>query len=265
MTCWRDRVALARAGWATEIRLSADGIRSKPEGVFACGFWARSSYWKGWISDIRIHDHAILDLRQKGAAAQVAALAANVREACERASRDFPDAIPCLVPGKDENGRLRLVENDWEMRQIDARQRAFFPTENIPEGLEEESCATAGSHLDHLIEAALGGFHVEDDINPYFGRNRYARDCKNRDWGYRLRLAMRNANGVQIAFRPRPFTVQSLHEAHACGMIKTAQRSTAELFASYAPGGDLEGRTPNGLPPGEQTIEEWARENNPRT
>lgn len=267
MTCparaaWIDRVALARQGWHTEIRLTTQGIGQQPAGVVAAGCWARTNYWTGWITDICLHDHANIDLREADAAARLYALIASVRHTCERAAREFPDSIPCQTHPKQADGLIALAENSWDMRDIAARMRDSHPTEAIPEGIEDAPATLP--HLDRLICAALDGLHVEDAVTPHIGRARYARDCQNRDWGYRLRLAKRHSGDIKVAFRPMSFQVESLHEELVSSLTQSAHEGLSRLFSRHAPGGDLQGSTANHLPAGVRTLADHMAENDAR-
>lgn len=264
MTAWTDRVALARSAWSTEIRLDRTGFTPRTPTSVSAGVWARTHYWNGWITDICLHDHLILDLADDDAHAQLTALVGNVREVCERAARDFPDQIPCLGDGNDAQGRLKLAVNSWEMRDIAHRPDGFYPTEAIAPGVESQKLPATEDHLARLATAAAAGLHVEDSINPHFGPARYARDCKDRNWGYRLRLAKKQIGEVPVAFRPRALTLESLHEQMICQTITAMHFAVDDLFAAYAPGGAHAGKTCNGLPPGEKTRQEYLEEQEAR-
>jgi len=256
MSTWTDRVALARDGWMTEIRLTRSGITPRTPTTVAAGIWAKTHYWAGWPADVCLHDHLILDIAEAGAHVRLEALMGNMREACARARRTFEDSVPCQLPDKDGAGRLMLGTNSIEARHNEGRARDIFPSENIPAGIEDDVMPPASDHLARLMAAAGAGLHVEDSINPHIGRARYMRDCKDRDWGYKLRLARRQAGGVVVAFRPQVFTVEMLHERMAAQLITAAHAANEEVFALHAPGGPCHGWTANSLPPGEQTLEE---------
>jgi ribonuclease BN (tRNA processing enzyme) len=101
-----------------------------------------------------------------------------------------------------------------------------------------------------LIRAGQAGLHVEDAMNTYHGYPRFARECKDRDWGYRLRLAQRQLGDIKIAFSPTTFCVESLHEDHIYGLIDGATSATQALFARFAANGDASSQAQTGLPPG---------------
>jgi len=255
MTCWNDRIELARQGWMSDLRLTTLGVSGRDRGTVACGFWAKAHYWSGWITEVHLHDHIVLDLGDDDAQDRIGALVANVRDACERARRDFADVIPGMAHRKDMNGRLELCENTLEKQYSHGRERIFFPTEDIAEGIEI-SPAHAPSFLDPLVGAARDGLHVEDSLNPFFGTPRLARYCENRNWGYRLRLAMRSSGDTKVSFRPRSLKSDYLQESMIHGLIDMSYHQIIAHFACYAPGGALHGATLNGLPPGEKSLKE---------
>lgn len=259
MTPWSQRMSLARQGWSTEVRLSRIGVASSaPDTVVAIGVWARRWFWHGWITDVCLHDQAVVDLAQRDGARHAARLVENVSEACGRAEAQYLEAIPCQLAHKDAEGRLVLTESIGDTLRCHGSQRGHFPTEAIPPGIEEGE----DRHLEALIHAALRGLHVEDSLNPHFGRTRYMHDCKDRDWGYRVRLAVRRSAGVKVSFRPIESTTRLLAPSAAVGLTDGAQDSMLDLFDSYAPEGEMHGRTGNGLPPGFETLQEssWRRD-----
>lgn len=255
-SAWADRMALTRKGWKTEIRLSRDGLKQGPEDRVAIGVWADTSYWKGWITDICLHDHTIRACNDPALPAVIAGLLANVREACERAEDEFPDSVPCVMPEKSPSGRLIMAVNTHETRYATGRSRDYYPTEAVPDGPD----TGPDTHLCALIAAAASGLHVTDSINPYFGRSRYARDCKDRDWGYRLRLAVREIDGVKVEFRPQEFSTRLLAAPVVAGLIHSSHGSLLNHFRSYRPDGASAGATGNGLPPGFRSVQEAAAE-----
>ena len=253
---WQTRLDLARRGWHTELRFSRDGIKPSTDSTFACGIWARRHYWNGWIANICLHAHDIFDCAADDAAQRTAAVIENLAEVCTRAEAEYPDQIPCQTVGRDDQGRIKLAVSEWEMRHVDHHRPKLYPTEAISPALD--ICAPGDGHIDHLLAALSQGLEVEDSINSYFGHARFARDCKNRQWGYRLRISKRRAaDGTRITYRPQVFTCESLHETHAASLVEGASAGMNRLFARYAAGGDMQGATPNGLPPSMTTLAEY--------
>lgn len=251
-TAWKLRVGLARRGWATEVRLTRTGLARSDGDRVAAGCWARTWHWAGGIGEVCLHEHATLDLAAPDAVTTLVGLVSRVDRLCAKAERDFPDAVPCQLPERDADGLLRLAEHEMQTRYLQDQPRDLTPSENIPEGVE----AGPDAHLFALLMAARDGLEVEDSVNPYFGRSRLTRDCENRDWGYKLRLAIREAGGAKVAFRPQEFTTRLLSPRVASGLIGGAKASLLDLFRSYGPEGELAGMTPNGLPPGFETLKE---------
>ncbi|MCE6958510.1 hypothetical protein LAZ40_05530 [Cereibacter sphaeroides] len=251
---WELRLDLAIRGWHSEVRLTRDGIGSADPGVVSFGVWARCHHWQGRCADICLHEHKTIDLNREDALHLMARRIGIVHEACLRATRDFPDAIPCLN-GRNPDGTLGLAENDWEMRQAKAPDPDLVPTEALPESAKGHG--DGGSHLEALREAALAGLHLEDAVSSFFGRPRHARDCKDREWGYRLRVAVRSSAEDAVVFKPQEFTTRILQESVVAPMIATSSRSLLSLFADHAPGGRKAGTTGNRLPPGFQLLADW--------
>lgn len=81
MSTWIYRLSLARQGWTSQLRLTRHGVRRSEDNIVAAGFWAKTWYWSGGISDICLHDHAMIDLNHPDANAHVAAIIRNVGEA----------------------------------------------------------------------------------------------------------------------------------------------------------------------------------------
>jgi len=249
---WEARVGLARRGWATEVRLTRTGLgRSGPDRV-AAGCWARTWHWAGGIGEVCLHMHAILEPSAPDAVAKLGALISRVGELCEKAERDFPDTVPCQITERGPDGLPLLAENEMQTRHLRDQLRDLTPSENIPEGVE----AGPDPHLFALMMAARDGLETEDSINPYFGRSRYSRDCENRDWGYKLRMAIRELNGTRISYQPQEFTTRLLAPRVVSGLIGGTKASLLDLFRTYGPEGELAGATTNGLPPGFETLAE---------
>lgn len=252
ITPWEVRVGLARRGWQTELRLTRTGLVRSDQDRVAAGCWARRMHWAGGIAEVCLHEHAIFDPGAPDAASRLRDLIDRVDRLCARAEREFPDTVPCQLMERGEDGLLRLAVNTFQTKHLVTQNRDLAPSEAIPPGVE----AGPDAHLFALLIAARDGLEAEDSLNPHFGRTRYARDCENRDWGYKLRLAVREANGVKVAFRPQEFTTRLLAPRAVSGLIGGSKAALTDLFRAYGPEGELAGMTPNGLPPGFETLAE---------
>lgn len=252
ITPWGTRVGLARRGWQTELRLTRTGLARSDEDRVSAGCWARTMHWAGGIAEVCLHEHAIFDPASPEAPARLMDLIRRLDRLCAKAERDFPDTVPCQLMEREEDGLLRLAQNEMQTRHLSDQERDLTPSENIPPGVETGPDA----HLFALLIAARDGLEAEDALNPHFGRSRYARDCEDRDWGYKLRLAVREANGVKVCFRPQEFTTRLLAPRAISGLISGSRTSLLDLFRLYGTEGELAGATPNGLPPGFETLQE---------
>ena len=257
VNAWELRLDLAIRGWHTELRMTRMGVGNCDPNITSFGVWATRKYWQGRHADICLHDHDTVDLNAKDAIQKMMRCLENVHEACLRAAIDFPDEIPCL---KDRNadGSLGLVVNTWEMQHARAPCDDLIPTEHLPD--DAKGHGDGNCHMVALRAAAVAGLHVEDSLNPYFGRSRYAGDCKDRDWGYKLRLAIRKIDDVTVTFRPHEFTTHLLHESAITSLITSSSSAILVLFRDFAPGGCRDGMTSNGLPPGFQLLQEFIAE-----
>jgi hypothetical protein len=262
-TTWECRVALARLGIHTDARITTVGIRNESGHERAYGLWGKTWYWQGWVTDVSLHDHTIIDLRDEEACvAKITRVHQRVLEAFERGLREYPDCIPCLSHKEQEDGLLGLTKSGWESENICDRPREHYPTENIPAGAEtpEDGEALVRAQL----ENARKGLDVEDHLNTYTGPVRYIHDCKDRDWQFATRLTVRNHDGVQVTYRPREVAINMLSEAMAAELAKNTGEALLQLFSSYGAGGIHEGKTSNGLPPGFITLEEYRAEQDRR-
>lgn len=252
MTPWEIRVGLARRGWQTELRLTRTGLARSDQDRVSAGCWARRMHWSGGIAEVCLHEHGILDPSSPEAVARLRELIDRVDRLCAKAEREFPDTVPCQLMERVEDGLLRLAVNTFQTKHLVTQNRDLTPSEAIPPGMETGPDA----HLFALLIAAQDGLEVEDSLNPHFGRSRYARDCENRDWGYKLRLAVREAAGTKVSFRPSEFTTRLLAPRAVSGLIGGSKASLLDLFRAYGPEGEMAGTTPNGLPPGFETLAE---------
>lgn len=252
ITPWEVRVGLARRGWQTELRLTRTGLARSDRDRVSAGCWARRMHWAGGIAEVCLHEHGALDPASPDAPSRLRDLIDRVDRLCVKAERDFPDTVPCQLTERGEDGLPRLGVNTFQTGHLIPQRRDLTPSEAIPPGVE----AGPDAHLFALLLAARDGLEAEDSLNPHFGRSRYARDCENRDWGYRLRLAVREANGVKVAFRPSEFTTRLLAPRAVSGLIGGSKAALTDLFRAYGPEGEMAGMTPNGLPPGFETLAE---------
>jgi hypothetical protein len=251
-TPWGVRIGMARRGWQTELRLTRSGLARTDEDRVAAGCWARTMHWAGGIAEVCLHEHAIFDPASPEAPARLADLIRRLDRLCLKAERDFPDTVPCQLMERGEDGLLRLAVNTFQTGHLTPQIRDLSPSEAIPPGVE----AGPDAHLLALLIAARDGLETEDSLNPHFGRPRYVRDCENRDWGYKLRLTVRKENGIKVSFRPQEFTTRLLAPQVISGLIYGSKTVLHDLFRAYGPEGDLAGVTPNGLPPGFETLAE---------
>jgi hypothetical protein len=252
MTPWKVRVGLARRGWQTELRLTRSGLGLSDQDRVAAGCWARTMHWAGGISEVCLHEHAIFDPASPEAPGRLLGLIDRLDRICAKAERDFPDTVPCQLSERGEDGLLRLAVNTFQTGHLITQNRDLTPSEAIPDRVE----TGPDTHLLSLLRAARDGLDVEDSINPYFGHSRFARDCKDREWGYKLRLAVRRSNGVKVLYRPQEFTTRLLAPSVVAGLIDGSGSGLISLFSTYGAEGVLHGSTPNGMPPGFETLTE---------
>ena len=250
ITPWELRVGLARRGWQTEFRLTRSGLTWSGQDRVSAGFWARRMLWASGIAEVCLHEHTVLDPTSPEAASRLLDLIDRVGRLCAKAEREFPETVPCQLMERGPDGLLQLAENAFQTRHLRDQPRDLIPSENIPDRVE----MGLDAHLFALLIASQDGLEVEDFLNPHFGRSRYARDCQDRDWGYKLRLAVREAGGVKVSFRPQEFTTRLLAPRAVFGLIDGAKAALSDLFRAYGPEGELAGTTPKGLPPGFETL-----------
>lgn len=251
-SAWELRIGLARRGWQTEVRLTRMGVGRSGGDRLAAGCWARTMHWAGGIGEVCLHEHAILDPAAPDAPAKLGDLVSRIDRLCAKAERDFPDTVPCQTLERGPDGLLGLAENETQTRLLRDQPRDLTPSEAIPVGVE----AGPDLHLFAQLISARAGLETEDSVNPFFGRPRFVRDCEKRTWGYRFRLAVREVNGIRIAFRPQEFTARLLAPRIVSGLISGSRVTVLDLFRSYGPEGEMAGATPNGLPPGFETLKE---------
>jgi len=246
---WTTRLALARSGWMTEIRLDRSGLGADPGARIACGAWARRHDWKGWVADVVLHAHAIVDLKAEDIAEGMSRTFVRLQDACIRAEAEFVETIPCMTTRLGPEGKLELAENRWELDQVRNTARDVFPSEALPEDVRPYG-AEGEIHLEALCRLAQLGLHVEDSLNPYFGPARLIRDCKNREWGYRLRIAVREAEGRRIRFQPQEISTRILHEEVVASITENAGAALTGLFAGTADAPRSGTDSGTALPPG---------------
>ena len=244
---WTDRLALARDGWQTEIRIDRTGVGG-PASRCACGVWARRNTWAGWAADVCLHDHAILDITAPDAATRIAAVLAQVRTACSKATARFVDSVPCQGTTRDSDGLMTVIASDWHTDMARQGPRDLFPTEALDPDWEATSVSPTDGHIAALVATARAGARVAESLTPFFGPPRMLRDCANRQWGYTLRLATKDlsgaAGGPRIAHKPWRFTTDLLDETAVAGLISGAHATLAARVSRHAPD----------LPPGETEM-----------
>jgi hypothetical protein len=209
-------------------------------------------HWAGGIAEVCLHEHAIFDPASPEASVRLGDLIRRLDRLCLKAELDFPDSVPCQLMERGEDGLLRLAVNTFQTTHLLGQIRTLTPSEAIPPGVE----AGPDAHLQALLIAAREGMEAEDSVNPHFGRSRYVRDCENRDWGYKLRLTVREVDGVRVCYQPQEFTTRLLAPRAISGLIGSSKTTLGDLFRSYGAQGELAGQTPNGLPPGFETLHE---------
>lgn len=254
MSAWKTRIELAQRGWHTNIRISREGIGKAHPDKRSIGIWAETGYWKGSLANVCLHLHTICDIRTDGKAA-LEALVADVNEVCLRAESEFTDRVPCMGIGRDDEGRGILLEHSDETERLRGMKKEHWPTEKL---LPDAASYVDGGicHLDALHTAALMDISVEDSLNTYLGPPRYAHDCKDREWGYRLRLIKSLWGGEKLSFQPQTSSTHTLHEVYVGRLIEGSSEALNELFELYGSHGACAGQTPNGLPPGFMTLRE---------
>lgn len=262
---WATRVQLARRGWMTELRATRSGIGKASDTTYAFGIWARRFHWSGWIADVCLHAHAIVDINTESPEAEIASMCDVLLDGCDRAERDYVDQIPCQtgVP----KGGIQLAANRFELSCIIDQRRNVFPSEAIPEGVGDHVETAPDQQLIPTILSALhAGYFYEDSITYLDGPPRMARDCSDRKWGYRLRLVKRyslmDGEPVKLSFQPFKFNSDNLHQGIATQLINASVTSLDALFALYAPGGSAYTPGGNGLPPGQNSLEEALAQRN---
>lgn len=262
-TSWQCRVSLARMGIHTDTRLNTMGIGNESGFERSYGVWGKTWFWQGWITELCIHGHALIDLRHPDdAIGKMTRLHQKVLEAFKRAQVDFPDSIPCMAHKPREDGLIGLVENSWETERATQNPRRHWPTEVLAEGIE----ASTGDEtlLRRQLHLSSKGLHVEDALNTYTSPGRMLHDCKDRTWQFKTRIAVREFQDEKISFKPQEFSTRYLEEESASSLSQTAGDILLESFATYAPGGPKHGATGNGLPPGFKTLAEFRAEEEAR-
>ena len=219
-SAWECRIALARLGFSTETRYVKDGYS---------GIWAKSWYWKGWISDVGIHETFSL----KGDVAQQINRAVHahrrILEAVLRASLEYPDTVPCMSH-KDVDGWIGLTTNSWETENCTGpeKERRFYPTQKIPKGIETSKRGEA------LIAAQLAnvrrGFYAEDKLNTHTGSFRYIQDCKDLEWAFHVRLSKRRHGGRSVKFNTQKYSSPIAPEAFCADFAQNCGVSLNRLF-----------------------------------
>lgn len=235
MSLWADRLRLARAGWHSATRIQQDRLRHRTAGARSFGIWARRHDWHGRSADICFHAHATIDL-EKGdiAIERMRRAVLDVVDLCTRATALFPDAIPCQVDKRDTDGGIMLAVDSWQTRQNEHSPRRPPPIERIPEGLER-LVAKDITHEAAALQSAARGLYLEDRLDPFFGPPRMVLDPGPRDWGDRVRLAVRQYGELLVRFQPIETTTRLLDEESAARVLDDSARALLALFERAAP------------------------------
>lgn len=251
---WNDRLAFARSGWRTKLGINRNGIASSSKYELSCGFWARTHYWTGWITEICLHDHVIINPHDTDAVSKIQAMIRNVKEACDRAALEFTETIPCVTGNKMPDGRLELGTHDFETKHALGRRRTYFPNDTIPDKIESGSYTTG--YLHEIVRVARDCISIEDELSPIHRPGTLLTECMDRSWGYDVNVIPRESLGTPVSFRPRRFSVNAVDEDTVSGLVSVAAETTQLLFERYSRHGDLAQTTANDLPPAHKTRDE---------
>lgn len=260
MNTWLRRLELAQDGWTTHLQFSETGVTS---GMHAFGCWAKTWHWHGRVAEVCLHDHAIGVLDDPEFLERSARAVSRVHEACFRAKSEYPQSVPHIGERLDD-GRLGLYESKHATDQLRPPEDRFRPTESLPEDMSGYAELEGDLHLSSLKDAALSGLHVEDRLNHYFGRARYASDCQSREWGYLTRICPRKVGDLRVKFAPQEASTRILHESVVSAHVRSTAKSMLDLFATFAPGGARHDPETNGLPSGFSTLDEYRAEQEAR-
>lgn len=256
MDFWTHRIALARLGWHTEVRLNRNGIASSGAAKRALGIWARRNDWAGWRSEVSFHTHVIVDPSSPSAPDNALQAMKELCEICARATRDYPESIPCQMTERMRDGRLVLACNSWHSDLVADLPRDTFPTELIPEGIEMLRPAPRHAYLRLLFDLGSSGLETDDTMHTFLWPHTQLRDCKDRKWAYKVRVHKRELDGIKLASAPRSLEIERIDEIAGVALLSCAGAMIEAQFAPFKKGGALEGATPNGLPPGDLTLQE---------
>lgn len=226
-----QRIALAKLGWHTHVRIDKMGIRSSDPMDVRFGVTAKRNHWGHALSDVSFHDGVCINLSNAAHKDLAKQAIDTVYEGCIRAMNLWKDAVPCQT-GKID-GKLVLAENKGETDYMRNFVGAVHPTENF----WDDMGAYDGDRnfVEALCEIASDGLYVEDGLDHYFGRSRMARDCENRDWGYRFRTLPLIHNGEPVSFQPVETTTRLLSEVAVVAHARTSALSLRQYFEAAGP------------------------------
>jgi len=185
----------------------------------------------------------------------------RVFDACQLAHKDFSETVPVMKHPIADNDPIGLTVNSWAVDHLGEKREDFVPTEDLPDQISSYASTGSDTVVSAMLDTARDGFSVDDSMDTYFGRARYASDCKNRPWGWRLRLAYDDLNKTEMAYQPREISSNELDEALCAGLLTTMSQKMTAMRTSYA-NGDRQGSTENTFPTGFLTMAEF--ENNRR-
>lgn len=243
MSAWLQRISLAKLGWRTEIMIDKMGVASDDPMDVRFGIWARRGHWGHALSDVCLHDTVCINLEDDTHRDLAEHAVDTVHLGCMTAMSLYPDTVPCQMPGKVD-GKLTFAEHGAETDYMRKFVGLVQPTEKLVDDLR----AYDGNHdfIDAVCDVARNGFKFMDSLDHHFGHSRMARDCADRDWGYRVRLAPHVHHGVAVSHNPIESTTRMLHETAVVNLARASAQSLRAYFDGFY----------HGMPPGFRSREE---------
>ena len=252
MSAWLQRIALAKLGWRTEIMIDKMGVASDDPMDVRFGIWARRNHWGHALSDVCLHDTVCINLEDDTHGDLARHAIDTVHTGCMTAMSLYTDTVPCQMPGKVD-GKLTFAEHRAETDYIRNFVGSVQPTERLLDDLR----AYDGDQdfIAAVCDVARDGFKIMDSLDHHFGHSRMARDCANRDWGYRIRLAPQLHRGAAVSHNPVESTTRMLHETAVVNLARGAGHSLRAYFDRFA----------DGMPPGYRSREDALAEQRVKT